>query len=98
MYKHTYIPKWSAVSPLTNTHIHTHAVALWWGIWMAAAPYVPKWCAVSPLWVTLLLVGVSGIPIMEKKYNEKFVGDHPLTAAYAQYKASTSILVPLPKF
>jgi len=73
-------------------------VALWWGIWMVAAPYVPKWCAVSPLWVTLLLVGVSGIPIMEKKYNDKFVGDHPLTAAYAQYKASTSILVPLPKF
>lgn len=73
-------------------------LTLWWGIWMVAAPYVPKWTIVSPLWVSLLLLGISGIPIMEKKYDSKFVGDHPLREAYAKYKASTSILVPMPKF
>lgn len=52
---------------------------------------------VAPLWVSLLILGISGIPIMEKKYDTKFVGSHPLAKAYAEYKASTSILVPLPK-
>ena len=51
----------------------------------------------APLWVSLLLLGISGIPIMEKKYDSKFVGSHPLAKAYAEYKTSTSILVPLPK-
>lgn len=73
-------------------------LTLWWGLWMVAAPYVPKWTLISPLWVSLLLLGISGVPIMEKKYDSKFVGDHPMREAYAKYKQSTSIVVPLPKF
>ena len=73
-------------------------LTLWWGLWLVAAAHVPKWCVVSPLWVTSLLVGISGVPIMEKKYDEKFSGRHPLRDAYARYKKETSILVPLPRF
>ena len=73
-------------------------VSLWWGLFMVAAPHVPRWCVVSPLFVSLLLLGVSGVPIMEKKYDDKFTGRHPLSDAYAKYKRETSILVPLPKF
>lgn len=73
-------------------------MTLWWGLWLVAAPYVPRWTVVSPLWVSLLLLGISGVPIMENKYDAKFVGNHPLREAYAKYKQSTSILVPLPKY
>jgi steroid 5-alpha reductase family enzyme len=73
-------------------------LTLWWGLWMVAAPYVPRWTIVSPLWVSLLILGISGVPIMENKYDSKFAGDHPLRERYAKYKASTSLLVPLPKF
>jgi len=73
-------------------------LALWWGLWLVAAPQVPRWTIVSPLWVSLLLLGISGIPIMEAKYDKKFVDGHPLRDAYREYKSTTSLLVPLPKF
>ena len=73
-------------------------LTLWWGLWLVAAPHVPRWTVVSPLWVSLLLLGISGIPIMEAKYDKKFVDGHPLRDAYREYKLTTSLLVPLPKF
>lgn len=49
--------------------------------------------AVSPIYITLLLLFVSGVPILEKKADEKW-GDDP---AYQKYKHTTSILIPLPR-
>lgn len=49
------------------------------------------WVAlVSPLVVALLLVKVSGIPLLEKLANEKFRDD----AQYKEYKARVPVLVP----
>ena len=47
---------------------------------------------IGPVFITLLLLFVSGIPLLEKSANEKYGGD----AAYRDYKRRTSILVPLP--
>jgi steroid 5-alpha reductase family enzyme len=44
-----------------------------------------------PVFITLLLLFVSGIPLLERSADEKY-GDQP---AYGDYKRRTSILVPL---
>jgi steroid 5-alpha reductase family enzyme len=46
---------------------------------------------IGPLFITLLLLFVSGIPLLERSADEKH-GDDP---AYRDYKRRTSILVPL---
>ena len=46
----------------------------------------------GPVFITLLLLFVSGIPLLERSAEAKY-GDDP---AYREYKRRTSILVPLP--
>jgi steroid 5-alpha reductase family enzyme len=42
---------------------------LWWGIGLVALPSVNGWAAlVGPLTITCLLLFVSGVPLLEKKY------------------------------
>ena len=42
---------------------------LWWGIGLIALPSANGWVAlIGPLSITLLLVFVSGVPLLEKKY------------------------------
>ncbi len=61
----------------------------WWGIWLLVIglPY-GLWAIVSPLLLTYLLVYVSGVPMLEKKYakNKQF-------QAYAK---KTSKFIPMP--
>ena len=47
---------------------------------------------VSPLFVMLLLTRISGIPLLEKRADERW-GDHE---AYQAYKARTPVLIPRP--
>jgi steroid 5-alpha reductase family enzyme len=68
---------------------------LWWGIFLIALPGLSGALiatAVGPLSVTLLLLFVSGVPILEKKA-EAAHGHDP---AYQAYKGRTSVFVPLP--
>lgn len=52
---------------------------LWWGIGLYCLPYENGWLAlVTPIVVTYLLTQVSGIPMLEKKYDQ-----HPEFKAYA---------------
>lgn len=54
--------------------------ALWWGIWLIALSVDSGWAAIiSPLTISFLLLKVSGVKMLEKKYagNEEF-------AAYAR--------------
>jgi steroid 5-alpha reductase family enzyme len=54
--------------------------ALWWGIWLVALSVDSGWAAIiSPLTISFLLLKVSGVAMLEKKYagNEEF-------AAYAR--------------
>lgn len=69
---------------------------IWIGIYCYVAPSLtPLQLAVgvlSPLFIIGLLLGVSGIPILEKRADEKW-GKNP---DYQAYKRRTSILVPWP--
>ena len=70
-------------------------ILIWWGIFIIALPYLEGWLilsAVGPLFITCLLLFVTGIPTLEKKYEEKYKNDPD----FAEYKLQTSLLVPLP--
>jgi len=60
---------------------------LWWGVWLVAlgSPGA-AWTVVSPLTINFLLLKVSGIPMLEKKYEGN--------PAFAEYKRRTSPLIP----
>ncbi len=62
---------------------------LWWGVWIIAFSATKSfWLLVSPLVITLLVLKVSGIPMLEKKMVK-----HP---DFDDYKKRTSIFIPLP--
>jgi len=64
-------------------------VTQWWGIWLVSygSPWF-LWAIVGPLTITILILKVSGIPLLEKKYegNKQF----------DKYKKQTSKFFPLP--
>ncbi len=71
-------------------------ILLWWGLFMGITPILSGWnwlVVLGPLYITLLLLFVSGIPLLEKSAKKKF-GNNP---EYVSYRDSTSILIPLPK-
>lgn len=64
-------------------------VTMWWGIWLMVAPVGMSWLVlVSPLMITFLILKVSGVPLLEKKF-----ADNP---DFEQYKKETSVFLPLP--
>ncbi len=68
---------------------------LWWGLFVAAIPAFAGWdflTALGPLFLTLLLLFVSGVPLLEKSADKKHGGE----PAYQEYKRRTSLFVPLP--
>jgi steroid 5-alpha reductase family enzyme len=70
-------------------------ILLWWGLFLYAVPFLEGAAfavVIGPVFITLLLLFVSGIPLLEKSADAKF-GEDP---AYQEYKRRTSILVPLP--
>jgi steroid 5-alpha reductase family enzyme len=68
-------------------------ILCWLGLFIAVFPYLSglKYLfIISPIYITSLLLFVSGIPPLEKRYDEKY-GDN---RKYQQYKSSTSLLIP----
>ncbi len=68
---------------------------LWWGVFVAGVPAFRGWdflTAIGPLFLTLLLLFVSGVPLLEKSAEAKY-GKDP---AYREYRRRTSLFVPLP--
>lgn len=68
-------------------------ILLWLGIALIAVPVLQGWqwlAMVSPIFVTLLLTRISGVPLLEKRADQKWGQD----AAYQQYKRQTPVLVP----
>lgn len=68
---------------------------MWWGIWLIAlsmspfAMYINIISVLGPITITILLLFVSGVPLLEKKMSE-----HP---DFAKYKKQTSMFLPLSK-
>jgi steroid 5-alpha reductase family enzyme len=70
-------------------------IVLWIGVAIIAVPVLRGWqwiTLISPVFVTLLLTRVSGVPILEKRADEKWGGQ----ADYEAYKKRTPVLIPRP--
>jgi len=62
-------------------------VTLWWGVFLIASQSPSSWWTVlGPVTITTLILFVSGIPMLEKRYRHD--------KNYQAYKAKTSIFVP----
>ncbi len=62
---------------------------LWWGIFVIALGVGGWWTVVSPIVMTILLMRVSGVPLLETRLQET-------RPAYRDYVARTSAFVPWP--
>lgn len=70
-------------------------IVLWTGMAIVAMPVLHGWqwaTLISPAFVAFLLIGVSGIPLLEKKADARWGGD----SDYEEYKRRTPILIPKP--
>lgn len=64
-------------------------VVLWWGVWVVSMSINPVWWSVlGPLTISILILFVSGVPLLEKRYANN--------SEYQKYKKRTSGFVPLP--
>lgn len=64
-------------------------VTMWWGIFVIALG-IPNaaYTIIGPLTITTLILFVSGVPLLEKRYQGN--------VAYEAYKKKTSVFIPLP--
>lgn len=70
-------------------------IVLWIGVAIIALPILQGWqwaTLISPIFIILLLTRISGVPLLEKRADEKWGGQPD----YEAYKAGTSVLVPMP--
>jgi len=68
-------------------------IVLWIGVAIVALPVLQGWqwvALISPVFVALLLTRVSGVPLLEKKADEKWGGQDD----YEAYKKKTPVLIP----
>jgi steroid 5-alpha reductase family enzyme len=70
-------------------------IILWIGVAIIALPVLNGWqwiTLISPIFVIVLLTRISGIPMLEKRADEKWGGQE----AYEAYKTQTPVLIPKP--
>jgi steroid 5-alpha reductase family enzyme len=70
-------------------------IVLWVGVMVIALPVLQGWqwvSLISPVFITLLLTRISGVPLLEKRADEKWGGQED----YEEYKANTPVLIPRP--
>lgn len=64
---------------------------MWWGLFFFSIPYnfpLSLINLISPIWITYFLLKVSGVPLLEKRYEGN--------PEYEEYKRKTSKFIPLP--
>ena len=72
-------------------------IVLWVGVAIIALPVLRGWqwiTLISPVFVALLITRISGVPLLEKRADEKWGGQEE----YEAYKAQTPVLIPRPRF
>jgi len=69
----------------------------WWGVFLFCLPTFNNYqllTIIGPMFITFLLLFVSGVPPLEKRYLSKF-GDNQ---DFQEYLKNTNLLIPLPRF
>lgn len=62
-------------------------VTMWWGIWIISLSADMVWFSIlGPLTITILILKISGIPLLEKKMKEN--------PDFAEYAGKTSMFIP----
>ena len=70
-------------------------IVIWIGVAVIALPILRGWqwvTLISPVFVTLLITRISGVPMLEKRADEKWGGQED----YEAYKERTPVLIPRP--
>jgi steroid 5-alpha reductase family enzyme len=70
-------------------------IVLWVGVAIIALPVLEGWgyvSLISPIFITILLTRISGVPMLEKRADEKWGGQED----YEDYKRNTPVLIPRP--
>ena len=70
-------------------------IVLWIGVAIMALPVLRGWgwiSLISPVFITILLTRIRGVPMLEKRADEKWGGQDD----YEAYKEQTSVLIPFP--
>ena len=70
-------------------------IVLWTGVAIMAIPVLTGWqyaTLISPAFVSFLLMNMSGVPLLERKADERWGGQEE----YEAYKAATPVLIPRP--
>jgi steroid 5-alpha reductase family enzyme len=70
-------------------------IVIWIGVAVIALPILRGWqwvALISPLFVAVLITRISGVPLLERRADEKWGGQED----YEAYKRRTSVLIPLP--
>jgi steroid 5-alpha reductase family enzyme len=68
-------------------------IIIWFGVTIISLPVLQGWqwvALISPVFVIILITRVSGIPLLEKKADEKWGGQED----YESYKQRTPVLIP----
>jgi len=68
-------------------------ISLWWGVFLMALSLRDIsywWIAAGPLFITLLILFVSGVPLLEKSADAKYGS----RKEYLDYRERTSLLIP----
>ena len=68
-------------------------ITLWVGVAVVALPILQGWqwvALISPVFVALLITRISGVPLLEKKSDQKWGGQ----VDYEAYKKNTPVLIP----
>jgi steroid 5-alpha reductase family enzyme len=72
-------------------------ITIWIGVALIALPSLEAWryvTLISPVFVFLLITFISGIPLLEKRADEKWGGQED----YEEYKRNTPVLIPKLRF
>ncbi len=70
--------------------------SMWWGIYLIViSNYENFFLIFSPIVISVLVRFVSGVPLLEKKYDERV--DWEEKENWEEYKRQTSVFFPLPK-